>query len=738
MAGFLRFMESRMQPGRFTERRTKAANYHARAGETIAGRLVRGADGKFGSGGTSDPAKTTADAQATIAQNRAANARPEGTRPKKAGGRKRRAAKPKKARAAKKPRVARARKPKAPSKVQQQRTREREATFNAMKSDGLNRKAFDAITTLADGGKADPDMLSAMAGETGLVEKTADGSYQLTRAGQSYVRAANRGNVDHAKRALVTGKRAVEDASMTTKASDQGDADDDSQADVHDGVMVAFYVPSLVADVLVRETARARGITPQPAAELHCTLALLGETDDLATSKYSILAGVERYARYASAIIGTVSGVGRFQTDEDDGTNALYASVDAPDLQAWRDNLVQTLADQSGQLPANDHGYTPHITLAYLPTGTPTPTLAIADIPVTFDTISVAWGAERYNFPLLRSGPMVFKDASGRLRWVTISSSAYRDRDREIVSTKALADDVARADADGAYGPLRWWHQPGLDIGDCDFNAMMGRLLVESGTFRSEAIGEKVKAAAPTLQVSIGFLHPAAEPDGDGVFSTIRRFERSLLPSGYASNLYTQLFVEGEQPMDERKKAAARALFGDEVVARIEAAGLLTEKSADAAGVAFKAAPPAVAAAPPATPEPDTGDADAAIAVGDMDVAEFTAVMKAANQPVVDVLTALVNAFTGTTQQAATKEVAVETRLSAAERDVATLKTQLATAERKVTELGGDLPASIASRRASLAGPTVSAETVKTIAKQIAPDTGFIGFLTGEQPQQGA
>jgi hypothetical protein len=99
--------------------------------------------------------------------------------------------------------------------------------------------------------------------------------------------------------------------------------------------------------------------------------------------------------------------------------------------------------------------------------------------------------AERADVPATKDAAFaVFKDKSGGYRWVMLSSNAFRDRDHEIVSTKALSADVARADGDQQYGPLRWWHVgipfgPGLDLGDCDFNAMVGRMLVESGTFRS-------------------------------------------------------------------------------------------------------------------------------------------------------------------------------------------------------------------------------------------------------------
>lgn len=177
----------------------------------------------------------------------------------------------------------------------------------------------------------------------------------------------------------------------------------------------------------------------------------------------------------------------------------------------------------------------------------------------------------------------VFKDASGRFRWVLLSSNAYRDRDGEIVSIKALTEDVARADVDKDYGPLRWWHVPGLDIGDCDFNAMSGRMLVESGTFRSEAIGQSVYKAQRDLQASIGFRHPHTEPDQEKVYHRIRRFERSLTPVGRASNPFTRLMVkqEGKTMEDTEKLEQFKAMLGDEVVQQFLAQIQATQKEAD-------------------------------------------------------------------------------------------------------------------------------------------------------------
>ena len=206
------------------------------------------------------------------------------------------------------------------------------------------------------------------------------------------------------------------------------------------------------------------------------------------------------------------------------------------------------------------------------------------------------YAAEGMDIPATKDAAFaVFKDAAGSYRWVMLSSNSFRDRDNEIVSTKALDSDVARADSDHDYGPLRWWHVgvpfgPGLDLGDCDFNAMIGKMLIESGTFRDPAFAQAIAAKADQLQGSIGFTHPFDEPDREGVFWHIRRFERSLVPRGKAANPFTQLYVQ-EIPMDETKVKELAALLNIPVeqVQSLVAQTQTKEQKIAADGVAFKA-----------------------------------------------------------------------------------------------------------------------------------------------------
>lgn len=201
----------------------------------------------------------------------------------------------------------------------------------------------------------------------------------------------------------------------------------------------------------------------------------------------------------------------------------------------------------------------------------------------------------------------VFKEASGRLRWLAISSNGYQDRDGEILSAKALADDVARRDVDGLHGPLRWWHigEPnpldfkapwgqGLDLGQCDWADVHDGFLVESGTFYDDEVGAALAAKAADLELSLGFFHPTTAPDGRGVFKQIRSFERSLAPKGRVSNLLTGFYVPTyKEPRMNQAKMKALADLLDVSVEEVKAlyAGQTStrKKTAQALGLRFKA-----------------------------------------------------------------------------------------------------------------------------------------------------
>ncbi len=199
----------------------------------------------------------------------------------------------------------------------------------------------------------------------------------------------------------------------------------------------------------------------------------------------------------------------------------------------------------------------------------------------------------------LASTLKVTKDASGHFRWTMITSSAFKDKEDEIVSLAALKADVERTDKGADSGPLRWWHigkpdiatrsaGPGVDIGHVDFRAVHSKSLIESGTFISKEMGEAF-SKAKNLAGSIMFFHPIDQPDKEGVYHDIHSAERSFLPDGKQANLLsTQPIVKEDTDMDKEKLETLEGIIGKDAVKVFVGDVDSKEASAEDAGIASK------------------------------------------------------------------------------------------------------------------------------------------------------
>lgn len=166
---------------------------------------------------------------------------------------------------------------------------------------------------------------------------------------------------------------------MTLESKGAGNA-------VADGVMVAFYAPREVAEAVGHED----------PTDMHLTLAYLGKVADVPDVD-ALKAAVAKIAELPP-VTGKVSGVGRFTGDPEEG-DPVYVSVDAPDLAKFRQNLVAQLALHGIETRA-DHGFTPHMTLKYVPPDEPTGIDRIEPLDTTFDVISVAYGPDVWDYPM--------------------------------------------------------------------------------------------------------------------------------------------------------------------------------------------------------------------------------------------------------------------------------------------------------------------------------------------------
>lgn len=335
------------------------------------------------------------------------------------------------------------------------------------------------------------------------------------------------------------------------------------------------------------------------------------------------------------------------------------------------------------------------------------------------------------------------KEVGGKHRWVLYSSSAYKDRDGEIISQKAHEADIARMDATGDYGVLRWWHVgaphaevpgdwrtykagPGWDLGRCDFAAMHGRIRVESGTFYNERVGAAVKAAGDKLDASLGFAHPLDEPAADGGFDNIGTFERSILEQGFESNPYADLPLilrQKEKGMDKPKQEKMTELLGDEAAQLILAGAEASQKAADEAGVKFKELAPD-------EPEPvPEGEPEAAPAeepkVGDMTLTALKDfIVKCMAEYDMAKSTKAAGELTAFKAEAVGKINQVVERLN--------------DQGKKIKALAGDLPSQLGrAYRASEADDTVKEKEAAGAGPQADPFTAFDSFM-GLGAQNGA
>lgn len=171
--------------------------------------------------------------------------------------------------------------------------------------------------------------------------------------------------------------------------------------DYSDSVMVAFFLP--IDTVPKLEAVWPADSTMLPSIEHHVTLAYLGKASELQQAGIfpeHLLVNLRAFADTVTqpALTGVVNGWGRFNGDEAD---AVYLNFDAPDLPKFRQALIDSLSTLLSMKA--DHGYTPHITIGYVPKGEPVVMVEMpAMIKIAFDTMTLAWCGVYYP---VRLGP---------------------------------------------------------------------------------------------------------------------------------------------------------------------------------------------------------------------------------------------------------------------------------------------------------------------------------------------
>jgi 2'-5' RNA ligase len=181
------------------------------------------------------------------------------------------------------------------------------------------------------------------------------------------------------------------------KAALIGNADlFDTSQDRNTGLMVAFYP----TQALAAQIAAMRGVEIA-ADDLHVTLAYYGNTDALTDEQIAgAILAVQEVARYSAKLSGNLNGIGRFNASAaSEGRDVIYGVVDTPGLDMFRSRLVRVLADR-GLRVSGDHGFNPHITLAYVDAGSDFPMQTLPTMRLDLGTLTLKIGDKRADFPM--------------------------------------------------------------------------------------------------------------------------------------------------------------------------------------------------------------------------------------------------------------------------------------------------------------------------------------------------
>ncbi len=166
------------------------------------------------------------------------------------------------------------------------------------------------------------------------------------------------------------------------------------KSEVHTGAMIALFLPTSIGAKFVLNQPNAT-----PLNELHITLAYLGKADKLADWQIEHLHEVIKLiSEHHPPLQGNINGCGRFCND-DDGGDPFFIIPDLPKLPALRQIVTDFIDSRCEIEPSTDHGFTPHITLTYVPHSDPNPFNSVELTPITLPTISFVLADKRYDYP---------------------------------------------------------------------------------------------------------------------------------------------------------------------------------------------------------------------------------------------------------------------------------------------------------------------------------------------------
>jgi len=303
----------------------------------------------------------------------------------------------------------------------------------------------------------------------------------------------------------------------------------------HTGMMLALMLDDATAQ-------RLAIVGGEPASELHITLAYLGDMDDPETDgryqpdtmREPMVRIVSAIASTASPLAGRVAGIGRFAPAETDTTPVL-ALVDVPGLAEFRAELVAAL-DQAGYFIADNHGYTPHITLAYIDQHAALPLKAMPPLELQFDTVWLCIGDERIPFKL----------------GTPVPPSGEKDDAKQETHTQSNETDDERSRPDPSEGDGTL-HQTEEVVGADRSQLDRGSTAGEGGSF---SVAEKGQHGEKDTQ---GHTQENRPPQGEQAAAEAKETNQTLPYSGTASQLDDQGRDRSQSSADARRNRGPRS-----------------------------------------------------------------------------------------------------------------------------------------------------------------------------------
>lgn len=236
------------------------------------------------------------------------------------------------------------------------------------------------------------------------------------------------------------------------------------------------------------------------------------------------------------------------------------------------------------------------------------------------------------------AGAMTIKAADGKPWHIVWASNGFKDREGEIVSTKALEDFVSENEGRKGKGFFNYWHIPGTDFARKEWQGVIGRFLVEAGPYLDTAVGQAFEMffkrypdhhpeiAPEGWGASIEFMFLPEERD-TGIYKTVHIDRTSTLPRFAAANIWTRSTVQ-EFEMNDKQRESLETILGKEQASKIIALSEKKTEELEQAGVEHKQAGETATQPPPAeateeTPATETATEETAPATVDFSLEDI-------------------------------------------------------------------------------------------------------------------